>query len=304
MERAASVLRIGTRSSRLARAQAELAAAALASVAGAPQPAFVEIRTKGDTLSVRRPTATWNSGDGQFTTELEHALLAGEIDVAVHSLKDLPTAPRRGLTLAAILERGDPRDCLVTSHAGGLSNLPFGARIATSSVRRAAQLAAVRSDLVAVPIRGNVDTRLRRLDDGAFDGLLVAAAAIDRLGLQLRYLQRLPLSVMLPAPGQAAIALQVRSDADRVRVLASQVDHAATRLAVVTERALLRSLGGGCLAPLGALATVHHGRLRLRAAYETPDGLRHVDLARRAQDMDELVAAACARLQVPAPVSA
>jgi hydroxymethylbilane synthase len=304
MEPDLSVLRIGTRSSRLALAQAELAATALAALPGAPPVTFVQIRTKGDALSARRPTGTWASGDGQFTTELERALLAGEIDVAVHSLKDLPTAPRRGLVLAAILERGDPRDCLATSRPGGLRSLPFGARVATSSVRRAAQLAAVRSDIVAVPIRGNVDTRLRRLDEGAFDGLLVAAAAIDRLGLRVPHLQRLPLSVMLPAPGQAAIALQVRADADEVRALVSRVDHPTTRLAVVAERALLRSIGGGCLAPLGALATVRDGRVRLQAAFETADGFRRLDLARPATGLEALVAAAAARLRAAAPVPA
>jgi hydroxymethylbilane synthase len=290
----ATTLRLGTRGSRLAIAQAQEAASALAQVIGLGPVEMVEIHTKGDALSERRPAGNLVVGDGQFTGELERALLERRIDVAVHSLKDLPTASNPALTLGAILERGDPRDCLLSRHPGGLDGLPFGARIGTSSVRRAAQLAAARVDLVARHIRGNVDTRLRRLEAGEYDALLLAAAGLDRLGVPVNEDDRLSLEVMLPAPGQGALALQVR--ADDVAMLAP-LDHGPTRLAVEAERALLRALGGGCLAPLGALAEVVDGQLRLRAAYEGRNGFTRVDLSGPADRPAEVVAEAAARIR-------
>jgi len=304
MTRVQRTVRIGTRGSRLALVQADLAASAVSSLPDAPAVSIVEIRTRGDALSARRPAGTWVTGDGQFTSELERALLAGEIDVAVHSLKDLPTESRPDLRLAAILERGDPRDCLVSADGVALEDLPFGARIGTSSVRRAAQLAAVRPDLVAMPIRGNVETRLRRLAEGSLDALIVAAAGIDRLGIEVPGLRRLSFDVMLPAPGQAAIALQVRAaDPDLVDGLAG-ADHAETRLAVTAERALLRAVGGGCLAPLGALATVDAGSIRLRAVYERDGEFARADLVGPAPALDALVAEAAAALTAPISASA
>ncbi len=304
MTRVQRTVRIGTRGSRLALVQADLAASAVSSLPDAPAVSIVEIRTRGDALSARRPAGTWVTGDGQFTSELERALLAGEIDVAVHSLKDLPTESRPDLRLAAILERGDPRDCLVSADGVALEDLSFGARIGTSSVRRAAQVAAVRPDLVAMPIRGNVETRLRRLAEGSLDALIVAAAGIDRLGIEVPGLRRLPFDVMLPAPGQAAIALQVRTaDRDLVDGLAG-VDHAETRLAVSAERALLRAVGGGCLAPLGALVTVDAGSIRLRAVYERDGEFARADLVGPVPALDALVAEAAAALTAPISASA
>ena len=294
MSTVATTLRLGTRGSRLAMAQAQEAVSALAQVLGLGSVEMVEIRTKGDAISERRPAGYLVVGDGQFTAELERALLEKKIDVAVHSLKDLPTASNPALRLGAILERGDPRDCLLSRHPGSLDGLPFGARIGTSSVRRAAQLAAARVDLVARPIRGNVDTRLRRLEAGEYDALLLAAAGLDRLGVPVGEDDRLSLEVMLPAPGQGALALQVR--ADDVPLLAP-LDHGPTRLAVQTERALLRALGGGCLAPLGALAEVVDARLRLRAAYEGRNGFTRVDLTGPADRPAEVVAEAAARIR-------
>ena len=294
MSTVATTLRLGTRGSRLAMAQAHEATSALAQVLGPGSVDVVEIRTKGDAISERRPAGHLVVGDGQFTAELERALIEDRIDVAVHSLKDLPTASNPALRLGAILERGDPRDCLLTRYPGGLDGLPFGARIGTSSVRRAAQLAATRLDLVAHPIRGNVDTRLRRLEAGEYDALLLAAAGLDRLGVALSEDDRLSLEVMLPAPGQGALALQVRAD-EVPRV--APIDHGPTRLAVQTERALLRALGGGCLAPLGALAETAGGQLRLRAAYEGRNGFTRVDLAGPADRPAELVAEAAARIR-------
>lgn len=289
-----ATLRLGTRGSRLAMAQAHEAAAALAMTYGAASIELVEIRTHGDAISERRPAGHLVVGDGQFTGELEEALLNGKIDLAVHSLKDLPTASSPALRLGAILERADPRDCLLSRHPAGLAGLPFGARIGTSSVRRAAQLAAARVDLVARPIRGNVDTRMRRLEAGEYDGILLAAAGLDRLGVTVGEGARLPLDLMLPAPGQGALAIQVRFE--DVPVVAS-LDHGPTRVTVEAERALLRALDGGCLAPLGALAEIAHDQIRLRAAYEGRGGFTRVDLSGPADRPGEVVAEAAARIR-------
>jgi hydroxymethylbilane synthase len=263
-------LRIGTRQSRLALAQAAIAADTLRPVAGDAE--LVPIATRGDAISARQPNGRWVATDGQFTRELERALLAGEIDLVVHSYKDLPTEPVRDLMIGAVLERADPRDCLLTRTGLGLADLPFGARIGTSSPRRAAQLAAVRADLIAMPIRGNVESRIRRLDTGELDGLVLAAAGLDRLGIPVPPAARLPLDIMLPAPAQGALALQARTaDIPLIELLAT-IDHAPTRIAVEAERRLLRRIGGGCLAPLGALGEVQGDRLQLRAAYEDGTG--------------------------------
>lgn len=267
--RAATTLRIGTRGSPLALAQARLAAQALAGDPGSVQ--IVPIATRGDRISRSRPDDGWVETDGQFTHDLERALLAGRIDVAVHSFKDLPTSPVEGLVVAAVLERADARDCLITRDGRGLEDLPFGARIGTSAPRRAAQLAAVRSDLIAVAIRGNVETRLARVERGEIDGAVLAAAGLDRLGIAVAECARLPYEVMLPAPAQGALALQVRHDAGLHDAVA-RADHPPTRIAAEAERALLRQIGGGCLAPLGALGEVKAGVLTLRAALEHADG--------------------------------
>ncbi len=267
---ATAALRIGTRESRLAMAQAGIAAEALQLLVG--RAALVPIATRGDAISARQPNGRWVATDGQFTRELERALLDGDVDLVVHSYKDLPTEPVDGLVIGAVLERGDPRDCLLTGGGGGLEDLPFGGRIGTSSPRRAAQLAAARSDLIAMPIRGNVETRLRRLEAGEYDGLILAAAGLDRLGIAVPEAARLPLELMLPAPAQGALALQVRADDNALRALLASADHGPTRLAGDAERALLRRIGGGCLAPLGALGEVESDRLRLRAAYEDAGG--------------------------------
>ena len=254
-------------------AQAAIVADALATFIGPVE--IVPIATRGDAISVQRPSAGWVETDGQFTHELEGALLDGDVDLAVHSFKDLPTAPVDGLVIGAVLARADARDCLVTRDGSGLEDLPFGAWIGTSSPRRAAQLAAVRSDLIAMPIRGNVETRLRRLDAGDFDAVVLAAAGLDRIGIPVAESARLPFDLMLPAPAQGALVVQVRSIATALRAAVMAADHAPTRVAVEAERALLRRIGGGCLAPLGALGEVSDSRLRLRAAYEDADGAHH-----------------------------
>lgn len=268
---ATATLRIGTRASRLARAQTDLAIRALAPMSTGPIE-VVPVTTDGDSISAHRPSGDWVAGDGQFTRELERALLDRRVDLVVHSFKDLPTESNDELVIAAVLVRGDARDCVLTPVGSGIDDLPFGGRIGTSSTRRAAQLAAARSDLIAIPIRGNVESRLQRLRAGEYDGLLLAAAGLDRLGIEIGPQSRLPFDVMLPAPAQGALALQVRAgDAGLCRLLGS-VDHAPSRIAVEAERSLLRTLGGGCLAPLGALGEVSGRTLRLRAAFEDRTG--------------------------------
>lgn len=284
-------LRIGTRASRLALAQAEIAVRSLSEVVGT-EAEIIPLTTRGDAISARQPRGQWVASDGQFTRELERALLDRQVDLVVHSFKDLPTAPVDGLVIGAVLERADPRDCLLTADGGDLDDLPFGGRIGTSSPRRAAQLAATRCDLIAVPVRGNVESRLRRLESGEYDGLVLAAAGLDRLGIAVPPSARLPYEVMLPAPAQGALALQVRAGDDALRRAIAAVDHPPTRIAVEAERALLRRIGGGCLAPLGALGEVVDGTLRLRAAFEDPSGeLRRAEASGSASDPEAVMGA-------------
>ena len=294
---ATATLRVGTRASRLARAQADIAIGALGAL-GAAAIETVPVRTEGDAISARRPTGGWIATDGQFTRELERALLDGRVDVVVHSFKDLPTEPNDELVIGAVLERGDPRDCVIAADGGGIERVRFGGRIGTSSTRRAAQLAAARSDLIAVPIRGNVENRLRRLRAGEYDGLVLAAAGLDRLGIHVAPEWRLPFELMLPAAAQGALALQVRAADTGLRAALAAVDHAPTRIAVEAERSLLRAIGGGCLAPLGALGEVSGETLRLRASFEDPaHGLVRVEASGPASDGTGVAADVARRLR-------
>jgi hydroxymethylbilane synthase len=287
--------RIGTRESRLALAQARIAAAALDGVLGRSE--LVPITSHGDAISARHPHASWVSTDGQFTRALERALLDGRVDLVVHSHKDLPTAPVDGLVIGAVLERGDARDCLLTFPDGTLDELRFGARIGTSSPRRAAQLATARADLIALPMRGNVETRLARLHAGELDGLMLAAAGLDRLGIEVPARAHLPFELVLPAPAQGALAIQVRATDTNLREALGAIDHGPTRIAVEAERALLRRMGGGCLAPLGTLGEVSGDRLRLRAAYETTNGtFVRAEALGAADDPERVVAEVAERL--------
>jgi len=258
---------IGTRGSRLALVQAKWVADRLEEHGVAAR--LQIIRTQGD-----GGTAPLETGAPDlFVREIEHALLAGEIGVAVHSLKDLPTGERPGLAIAAIPEREDPRDCLVAAEEQGIDDLAPGSLVATSSPRRRAQLRACRPDLKFVPVRGNVDTRLAKLERGDFQALVVAMAALRRLGLS-DVGRPLPYEVCLPAPGQGALALQVRADDEPVVALLKTLDHAPSRLAVTAERGLLARLGGGCAVPVSALATVDADRMLLRANVAEPEGCR------------------------------
>jgi hydroxymethylbilane synthase len=263
-------LRLGTRGSQLALRQAELVRAALRAHHPRLAIELVPITTRGDQLA-HVPLHTI-SGQGVFARALEDALLAGTIDCAVHSLKDLPGALRPGLILAAFPPREDARDALVARTAPGFAALAPRARVATSSPRRAAQLLAARPDLQIVPIRGNVDTRLRKLEEQQLDATVLAVAGLRRLGLAARITEPLPLDLCLPAVGQGALAVQCRADDAATRALLAPLDDAPTRAAVEAERALLAALGGGCRLPIAAHATVDGGTLRLAGLLATSDG--------------------------------
>jgi hydroxymethylbilane synthase len=264
-------LRIGTRGSPLARWQAEWVAAQLEQRGSAVE--LVPIKTEGDVQSAPLGQI---GGQGLFTKELQRALLDGRIDLAVHSLKDLPTASVEGLTITAVPERESTRDVLVSTRAGSLEELPQRARIGTGSLRRKAQLLHLRPDLVVEDIRGNVETRLKKLDDGQFDAIILAEAGLKRLGLAGRIRQVLPPEVMLSAVGQGALGIETRADDAATQALLAPLDHAETHQAVLAERALLLSLRAGCLAPVAALAVVEGGRLVLTAAVLSGDGGRQL----------------------------
>lgn len=262
-----SAIRIGTRASRLAMAQAESVAAALRGLGFECE--LIPIRTKGD----RFRGALAQSGErGLFVREIERALERGEVGAAVHSLKDLPEPVLPQFSLAAIPRRGDARDALVSAKGLRLESLSEGVRVGTSSPRRRAQLLRARPDLSVMAARGNVDTRLRKLDAGEWDALVVAAAALDRLGMSERITQRLPLNRFVPAPGQGALAVEVRSEDVRMRRIVGMLDDAHSRAAVEAERAVMRALQAGCHLPLGAFARVRVERIVLVAEVLSPDG--------------------------------
>ena len=260
-------LRVGSRASRLAGTQAALFIDAFCADGEAGPTRLIEVRTRGDAISVRHPGGGFEVTDGQFTAELEQAVMSGEVDVAVHSYKDLPTLSTPDAVVAAVLPRGDPRDCLVTREGGGLQKLPRDAVVGTGSTRRALQLLAARGDLEIRPIRGNVETRIERMRRGEYDAIVLACAGIDRLGIEVPDESRMPFEMMLPAPAQGALAIQVRSDRHDLISRLARLDHAPTSVAVGAERALLRAVGGGCLAPLGAVGEVTDEQLRLRAIH-------------------------------------
>ncbi len=230
------------------------------------------IKTTGDKIT-DVPLAQVG-GKGLFTKEIEEALLAGTIDLAVHSLKDMPTALPAGLTLAAFPEREDPRDALIGKP---LRELRPGDRVGTSSLRRAAQLHALNRGLVIETLRGNVDTRLRKLDEGQYESIVLAAAGLRRLGWENRIQELLEIEVMCPAVGQGALAIETRDDGGPAFELARKLDHITTRRAVTAERSLLATLEGGCQVPIGAHAKVHGSAIDLRAIVASPDGQRVVE---------------------------
>ncbi len=272
-------LTIGTRGSALAMWQARTVAALLEGAGAAVE--ITVIKTAGDRL--QQAPLSDVGGKRLFVKEIEDALAAGGIDVAVHSAKDMSVALPEGLEIAAVLAREDPRDAVVLPGAAGaadfqkaLGTLPAAARIGTGSVRRAAQLSAALPHGRFVGIRGNVDTRLRKLDAGDYDALVLAAAGLRRLGLAARITAAIPIEVCVPAPGQGIIAVEIRSSDNAARAALAGVSDAAAAIALTAERAVVSALGGGCQLPLGAIALHDAGRLRMHGIVASPDGRQSV----------------------------
>ncbi len=270
----ARTLVIGSRGSKLALWQAEQARLRLLELNPQIDVRIEIIKTTGD---VKTEPLSVIGGKGVFTKELEEALLDSRIDIAVHSLKDLPTILPDGLAISAICEREDARDALVlrsnlaVEHAS-LAGLPANAVVGTSSQRRLAQLKALRSDVVVNDLRGNVDTRIRKLDEGQYDAVILASAGLLRLGLQDRISARLSIDEMLPAVGQGAIAIETRADDEFTVAATEKLDHAVTRVACLAERSFLRALGGGCQLPIAAHAVIDGDRIHIDGLVAQPDG--------------------------------
>ena len=261
-------MRIGTRASALALAQATAVATALR--AGGHDVEIVPMRTEGDRLASAKLAAV--GGKGLFVREIEDALLARTVDVAVHSLKDLPAEQPDGLVLAAFPAREDPRDVLVSRTPGGLAGLPPGAIVGTSSPRRRALVLAARPDLTVEPLRGNVDTRLRKLESHTCDATILAAAGLRRLGVTPPHTEPLPVDTFVPAVGQGVLGLEARASDDAVRAALSALDDRTTHACAVAERAFLRRLGASCVAPVAAHAALQGPVLTMRALVISEDG--------------------------------
>ncbi len=272
MQSSATVLRIGTRGSPLALVQARMVRARLAAALGQDEKAIdvKVIKTSGDIIT-DRPLAE-EGGKGLFTKEIEEALLRGDIDLAVHSAKDMPTFLPAGLRLAACLEREDARDVFVSGKARSLAELPQGATLGTTSPRRQAIARRARPDLRIVPLRGNVETRLRKLDDGAVDATILALAGLKRLGLADRATRIMDVEEFLPAVAQGAIGMEARAGDTRTLAMLARIDHADTSTAVACERAFLAELDGSCTTPIAGNAAVASGVLQFRGLIVKPDG--------------------------------
>jgi len=267
-------LTIATRRSRLALWQAEHVKARLEALEPGLEVRLLALSTRGDELLEVRLDKV--GGKGLFVKELEQALAEARADLAVHSMKDVPAALPEGFALAAILAREDPRDALVSGRYGSLDALPRGARVGTSSLRRAAQIAARRPDLELATLRGNVETRLAKLERGEYDAIVLAAAGLKRLGLEARIRGLLSVEESLPAPGQAALGIECLAARQDVIARISRLEDAASAACVRAERAVSFALGGSCTVPLGAFAEVRGDGLRLRALVAAPDGTRTV----------------------------
>ena len=277
----AAKIRIGTRGSPLALAQARQVAARLAAAHGlAPEQCeLVIIKTTGDKITDRPLIEA--GGKGLFTKELEEALFAGDIDLAVHSMKDMPAILPQGLAISAILKREDPRDAFVSITYASFDELPSGAVVGTSSPRRQAQALRLRPDLRIVPFRGNVETRLRKLEEGVADATFLACAGLNRLGLSQHITAAMNTEVMLPAVAQGAIGIEIRADDDATVRLVAPLNDAATALCVTAERAYLAHLEGSCRTPIAGLAELSGGSLHIRGEILTPNGLQAHSASRR-----------------------
>lgn len=270
---------IGSRGSELALWQANFVKTRLESLFPESTFEIKTIKTTGDQLL---DTALSKIGDkGLFTRQIETELLDGDIDFAVHSLKDLQTVQPDGLVIGAVCERGAANDAFISKSYTSIDSLPKGARVATGSLRRKSQLLIFRPDLKIVEIRGNVPTRLKKFEESDLDGLILAYAGLHRLGLEEKVSQLIPFSLMLPAVGQGAVAVEVRDGDEQVLEMIARLDDEPTRICITAERAFLRRLEGGCQVPIGALATLENGRIRLDGMVASLDGSvvfrEHVD---------------------------
>jgi hydroxymethylbilane synthase len=298
-----SRLRIGTRGSPLARAQTDIVRARLVA-ANRLDPAAIEvvtISTSGDAVR-DRPLAE-AGGKGLFTKEIEEALLSGEIDLAVHSAKDVPTFLPEGLVLAAFPERADPRDAFVSDNFARLEDMPAGAVVGSASVRREALVRRLRPDVVVKLLRGNVNTRLEKVANGAFDAAVLALAGLERLGLSARAKEVLDPEIFPPSVGQGAIAIEIRAGDAKAATLAAAIDDAPTSTALAAERAFLAELDGSCRTPIAGHARIVKGRLRFHGLVISPDGREAVETAREGLPADaaRLGADAGRELKIRAP---
>lgn len=266
------LFKLGTRGSQLALAQAEQVAKQIRALGHEVE--LVKIQTSGDRL---QETEGLIAGKSAWVEEIESALLDGTIDLAVHSAKDLPTALAEGLTIGAYPEREDPRDVFIGAPGRRFSSLPPGARVGTGSLRRAALLRALRPELEVVPIRGNVPTRLQKVETLSLDGVILAAAGLIRLGLEDQILDSLDADRYVPAGGQGALAIEIRIDDDEMHDVATQLEDADIAAQIRSERAFLAELGGDCKTPVGVHASIHGVRLRLRALVLSSDGTERVE---------------------------
>jgi len=274
------ILRIGSRGSPLALVQAREVQSRLAAACGLPPEriAIKIIRTTGDAVQDRPLSAV--GGKGLFTKEIEEALMSGAIDLAVHSSKDMTTVLPAGLTLSAFLPREDPRDAFIGRKAKTLRELPAGAVLGTASLRRAAMAKRLRPDLAIAPLRGNVETRLRKIEAGEADATLLAVAGLKRLGLLASATAVLDVDEFLPAVGQGAIGIETRADDDKTRALLAKIDDADTATAVTAERAFLAVLDGSCRTPIGGHARLDNGVVRFRGLIVKPDGSEAFEVLR------------------------
>ncbi|HXS06195.1 MAG TPA: hydroxymethylbilane synthase [Rhizomicrobium sp.] len=268
----AATIRLGSRGSQLAMTQSHRVAAALARLTGEAEPPIQSFVTSGDRIADRRLQDA--GGKGLFTKELDEALLDKRIDAAIHSLKDLPTLMPAGIVLAAIPEREDPRDAFVSPHAPDLAALRDGAVIGTASLRRQAQTLHLRPEIKVVTLRGSVETRLKRIAEGAMDATYLALAGLSRMGLQHHATSLIDVEEMPPAPGQGALAITCREDDRQTRDLLARLSVRELEIAVAAERGFLSALDGSCRTPIGALARIEDNRLRFLGEVLTPDGAK------------------------------